>query len=610
MKPLLIHNNNTYLLKTFQKQGWLTEKFESDNKSDIDWQIDGFIQTNIAPHLPSAVFIKGSLTRNYLEYLGFRVGLHLRVSSRYPSLQTLPIVFLCEERAEEIARIYKYAEIIFSDGVYVSSEAPEQISSCFEHLLTGKLSACVSLDQLMERLTIHPPADYLSHHSITNEWSILRWAEVLGISPQERALAKIRSNAECLLYYKYLKMKYPVGASASIDVGRVVGRGKVLYIDDEWNKGWNEVLKRLFSEPAHTQFRTWRNDFRDKDGKKIIEESLDEITSFDPDVILLDLRLCEADFSNFSTKQLTGFRILQEIKGYYDDRGNFVEGLNPGIQVIVFTASNKVWNLTELQRAGADCFVLKESPELSIDKTYSTSALEKLVLSLTDTLRMSFLKKIHERIKIIKGHAKTKFHDVDIEFERRLYNNLEIAFKLLKETRSSSKYYNYAYLQIFQIVEDYSNLDAIFSEGEDSYVVVEDRRVCVQKSLNRKVEYPITLTSNGKYEIRKSEVHLQGSDRPKRLDINFKVSAILIYRFGNPNSSVHKWTNLYTIRNSKAAHFNKEDSITPEQICMLLDFIIYFVCTATQVDTNVDQGLQEKSMDESLAVLKSRFQKK
>lgn len=48
-----------------------------------------------------------------------------------------------------------------------------------------------------------------------------------------------------------------------------------------------------------------------------------------------------------------------------------IKKINPGIQVIIFSATNKVWNLQALQEAGADGFIIKESPENSIDPNFT-----------------------------------------------------------------------------------------------------------------------------------------------------------------------------------------------------------------------------------------------
>src|SRR5690606_17315684 len=79
------------------------------------------------------------------------------------------------------------------------------------------------------------------------------------------------------------------------------------------------------------------------------------------DLYLVDLRLngLEED-ENLKTKEFSGMKVLQKIKS-----------LNEGNQVIIFTASNKVWNLKSLLDAGADGYYMKESPEYNFSRVIS-----------------------------------------------------------------------------------------------------------------------------------------------------------------------------------------------------------------------------------------------
>jgi CheY-like chemotaxis protein len=85
---------------------------------------------------------------------------------------------------------------------------------------------------------------------------------------------------------------------------------------------------------------------------EIIDLSIQKIQNEDIDLVLLDFRLHPNDFNSSKIDNVTGLMLLQEIKKY-----------NPGIQVIIFSATNKVWNLQKLLEAGADDFILKESIE-------------------------------------------------------------------------------------------------------------------------------------------------------------------------------------------------------------------------------------------------------
>src|SRR5690606_9325808 len=111
----------------------------------------------------------------------------------------------------------------------------------------------------------------------------------------------------------------------------------------------------------------------------------------------------------------------------------------------------------------------------------------------------------------------------------------------------------------------------------------------------------IKLTNKGKYEIEKTS--FTGGRRFQRLDTNFIVSSILIFKYGNANSSVKNWTTAYKIRNGKAAHFDKNNSdsiVSLEELFLLVEFISYFINTKNEKEVNFSKGLKARTIDESI----------
>lgn len=599
MKKLLIHSNNTSFSNTELFQ--LSEQFvfDVDFDKDVDFYInDNLTEGNLKQKLENCdiVFIKVSLSKNYLEYLGLRLAYHIRLTKSLGERANIPIVIIAEESFQYLGLTYPEPSILFTKGIYLIKETLDDYDRTLKWFNDRRIKPLDDFSSFVSSITVNPPANYLSPHSIANEWSILRWAKVLGISTEREALKDVRSNIESLLYYKYLQAKYPIKAEPDKAAFKINGKGRILYIDDEWNKGWNEVLSNYFAtSSAEIEFETLKYDFKDKSHQDILKACDRKIQSFKPDVVLLDLRLSDSDFSNSqNSKHLTGYKVLQAIKSF-----------NPGIQVIIFTASNKVWNYTELHKAGCDDFILKESPELSIDNEYSRNAIAKIASSVSSAFKMSFLKKVYLEMAEVERQIPVANNDEEADFITRLKNNLNIAFKLLNETKVSAKYYNYAYLQLFQIIEDFSNLSYVFSNGLDCFVYVKGKAVCVNKTLIDKWETAISFSN--KYIINHKVLPI--AEKRKRLDTNYIVSAILIFRLGYYNSSALSWTNIYTIRNTKAAHFNIDDALDEEAIFTLLDFIKNFIDPKKQKDNNVCKGLSIKSFEESVELLKSHFKK-
>lgn len=131
----------------------------------------------------------------------------------------------------------------------------------------------------------------------------------------------------------------------------------------------------------------------------------------------------------------------------------------------------------------------------------------------------------------------------------------------------------------------------------------------VQKRFSNKVEQAIKFNiNNGKYELTKTDYQLKSDyDKTKRLNTNFKVSSLLIFRYGNQNSSVKKWTDIYTNRNTKIAHYKKDNrkSINIDNIFELIDFVEYITDRNNIKKDNQEKGVKEKSEEEAMIELKN-----
>lgn len=474
MKPILIHSNNTHLLKHFQENEWYTEKFSSSLKVDLDVQLDEFINANISTKDIDIIFIKVSLSNNYLELLGLRLGIHIRLSYIHSYLQKLPIVFLGEESLDELCRIYCYPEIIYQKGVYLISESAVNIQLIMDRLSKGKLPGCVSLDSIIYSLNILPPSNYQSHHSIANEWSILRWAKVLDIDENNVLLKGVKKNIDGLLYYKYLQSKYPIVSEPDKGAFKINGKGKILYIDDEWNKGWDIVLKEFLkiSPELTSDFEVFEYDFKDKDEDIILNECKNRIISSDPAIVILDLRLANSDFDPMTmTSALSGFKLLTIIKK-----------INPGIRVIIFTASNKVWNFIELQNFGANGFVLKESPEFGVVRNFTFETIEKFALLLQDQLEYQFQKKLFIICKEVKSYLVSQITDENPDYNK-LINTLlkQIEFVVLSINFVNLKKQvtlDIVFLNCYNFLEQFKSYYLIYKNDYRYYIGVDEVIFC------------------------------------------------------------------------------------------------------------------------------------
>ena len=128
---------------------------------------------------------------------------------------------------------------------------------------------------------------------------------------------------------------------------------KVLYIDDEADKGWGSVLQNIFEDKFNV------NKFEVVKQLSEAKEFLNE----EYDLILLDLRFGEKDHSHNDIKTYGGYKLLNDIRQL--DSKNFAT------PVIIFTASNKIWTLNTLFEKGADSYFTKEHPDSADDFDFS-----------------------------------------------------------------------------------------------------------------------------------------------------------------------------------------------------------------------------------------------
>lgn len=129
----------------------------------------------------------------------------------------------------------------------------------------------------------------------------------------------------------------------------------VLLIDDEATFGWKEVVEKVFFNGASIDIA---------DNKP---SAIEAIKNKKFDLIFLDIRFGEADYKEIDIHKMCGYKILTK-----EVRSSF-KALNFSTPVIVFTASNKVWNIIEMMEAGADDYYIKEHPDTACDFEFSRS---------------------------------------------------------------------------------------------------------------------------------------------------------------------------------------------------------------------------------------------
>ena len=156
MKKLLIHNNNTFLNQTdyFNIEEQFVFGFNTDNV-----EIDKIIQkelttgTLIGKIMQSDVlFIKISLSKNYLEYLGIRLAYHIRLTKELSDKSTIPIVFVAEEDLQFVGITSVIPSLLFTRGIYFMKDNIDGFSTYKNLIEQKKLNGSLDIDLFKMRL--------------------------------------------------------------------------------------------------------------------------------------------------------------------------------------------------------------------------------------------------------------------------------------------------------------------------------------------------------------------------------------------------------------------------------------------------------------------------
>ncbi len=347
-KTMLIHNNNIVDLQQFPNRIKFTP-----NVSEIDEYISKSIVLELKQKEFDVIYIKDNLSSNYLDLYGIRVAYHIRLTQELEDKKYVPIVILSDFRSGELNKIEPMTNILFTKGIFLIVNTKEAIEKTktmnFKNLTLGEYQV-----RFLDQIKIDQPKDYLSHHSIANEWSMYRWSEYLDVNTPD--IEKIRDDISSMLYFKYLQAKFPIKQNLFRKHKREVeGKGKILYIDDEWEKGWKSIFEHLSQKNEDYSLETVEEVYKDRSQEEIIAFIMEKVVNVNPDVIILDMRLHEDDFlENVGLADFTGIQIFSKIKE-----------INPGIQIIIFTASSNSLLLDQLNSYDSSIlgYVKKEHPK-------------------------------------------------------------------------------------------------------------------------------------------------------------------------------------------------------------------------------------------------------
>jgi len=279
---------------------------------------------------------------------------------------------------------------------------------------------------------------YDNSHQATNEWGAMRLAANFGI------FELIKFTYPKHLYFKYLSRFINQG---HLDPNKSLQNlfSKILLIDDNADCGWIELLKNI-----HFEFDDLEKGFKGKIDKITSTDILNVWKNVTPkkfnqyDLIYLDLYLEKGKAD--STNALSALKFIKE--------------KYPNIPIIIFTASDKAWNLDEVLEKGADAMYVKESPLYYRNKEYSLKncndfvatldfihkkynvlrpywlaiqeiLTDKTFLNITEKGKSKFKERIKERLEMFYGLLKRGLEQTEFNESRFHFSDHELAFVIL-----------------------------------------------------------------------------------------------------------------------------------------------------------------------------------
>ena len=379
-----------------------------------------------------------SITENFLEFSGLRLGHHIRLTTSL-SFNKTPIIFVGCLDELQLLKLSSLANILLTPNViYVNlcTTPFNTIERIIDKLLTVETTN-FDFNKYLEKVSFKAPANYQSHHSIDNELCLLRWSQFLGISEQ---IPEVRNNLQSGLYFKYVNIINPIKVVQKGNPYLFQKTAKILLIDDQSDNGWKSFYDAFFKLSKHKiKFETLDIDFQMMNTSDIIDNAHRKIEDFDPDLVLLDLRLSDSDFDlNIEPENLTGNKVLKNLKIF-----------NKGIQVIVITASNKVWNYDVSLDSGCNGYIVKSATnDVSEDINNLKTKIDTCIS------RANYLKEAYKiQNKLFDFISKAiENESIDESIGNELIKFIEIALVMFEKAKTNESF-AYAYLSLFKCLE-------------------------------------------------------------------------------------------------------------------------------------------------------------
>jgi CheY-like chemotaxis protein len=440
-KTLFFHPDEDFI------QNAILDAQNEEIYSEKDFELGQIVSNLLNQKEYDNIFVPLCFGQTLSDYNGLKLAAHIRCT---PTKNQLKRIFIYGFVGFDYLLEHEYFNILKMKNIQLVSYNKKAFgiaaNTNFDSFKPRELS------KEIKKLKLEPQLYHTDSHSIANEWAIYRWA--LSINASNPVIEKITRKVNSQIYFKYLQTVHPKSEVKLLTDNQLTinytGAPKILYIDDEADKGWYEIFRHIFCDRHYLSFEHLDEEFNSKTQDQIINICIEKIKADDIDLVILDFRLHPNDFGTKDIREVTGLKLLNTIKKW-----------NPGIQVIVFTASNKVWNLIELQAKGADGFILKESPELAVNNSFTFDSIVSFCKQVEYCFSNAYLRQVWNVLKEIRKmfsrNPLTKYYPNDlrclrgIQFQNLLLLELDSMYNILNSKDENR--FSYAMLIEFKILE-------------------------------------------------------------------------------------------------------------------------------------------------------------
>lgn len=616
MNALLIYNSNVpYKLVEDFKQLELGESssFEVSRSElllqnfDIDVKMHSFLMDeDIECQNFDVIFVPFSLSKeNYTEFLGLRMVLHIRLTKSFNNVQT-PVVFYGLDDALEINKISDSGQLLFSKNVYTTDKiSGSDFKSQIEYIgkSLNKTTDEEFISEFINKIRVEPPSNYNSHHSIANEWALVRYFSMFQDDELNTKYKELSKKIKELKYLKSLHCKY-----AESNTQRQLFKHKkhliaplisnfnsvtIGLIDDDSGKGWGSFYDYILDKSGGL-IRAF--EFNDNELQHELVNRIDDWVknNADIDVFIVDLRLHDDDFLETNIDNLSGIQVIKNIKI-----------ANPGKQIIVSTASNKTWYFQKCIDYKVKSFIVKESPETLNSREETKKIITDLIKAIRKGVDNGYLADLYRQIKRIKESNIYRNDDLNKEFQKIVFGNkglLDQILALLLIDADNDAIVNQCLLLCFQILENYTELNSVSSFGKSKdmssgYVwtkdntkfdifITEDKQYSTMFELewgvfqfqSKHIETVIGYRVNEKLKTSLSKKN--GLDSTTLV----KIISVLHYRDGIPQKDIEEIIKLRYYRSNVAAHLTGGIKSDTKKITAK-DDIVFMINTFEQIFT-------------------------